>query len=124
MKRGRIQSTHPYPRTARLNELLHEILADAIERLDDPRLELVTVMNVEVEPDLRHATVFVDTPVGESRDDEMITALDSHRVVLQGAIARQARVKRTPMLSFRPDPIERSAARVEDVLRHLRDDGD
>jgi ribosome-binding factor A len=124
MKRTRTSGTHPYPRTARLNELLHEILADAIERLDDPRLELVTVMSVEVEPDLHHATVFVDSPVGESRDDEMIAALESHRVALQGAIARQARVKRTPTLSFRPDQIERSAARVEDVLRQLRDDGD
>src|SRR4051812_10596607 len=122
MKRGRTQTTHPYPRTARLNELLHEIVADAIERLDDPRLELVTVMSVEVEPDLRHAIVYVDTPLGEGRDDEMIAALDSHRVALQAAIARQARMKRTPTLTFRPDLVERSASRVEDLLRSLHDD--
>ncbi|MGZ4886952.1 MAG: hypothetical protein ACXVJK_04325, partial [Candidatus Aminicenantales bacterium] len=35
-----------------------------IERIDDERLDLVTVMTVEVEPDLRHATVYVDTPTG------------------------------------------------------------
>jgi ribosome-binding factor A len=122
MKRGRTQGVHPYPRTARLNELLHQIVADAIERLDDPGLELVTVMSVEVEPDLRHAIVYVDTPLGETRDEEMITALEAHRVALQAAIARQARVKRTPMLTFRPDPVERSASRVEDVLRHLHND--
>jgi len=122
MKRGRTQGTHPYPRTARLNELLHQIVADAIERLDDPRLELVTVMSVEVEPDLHHAVVYVDTPLGDTRDDEMIAALESHRVALQAAIARQARVKRTPTLTFRPDQVERSASRVEDVLRHLHDD--
>ena len=101
---------------------MHQIVADAIERLDDRRLELVTVMSVEVEPDLRHATVYVDTPLGEARDDEMIAALESHRVALQAAIARQARVKRTPTLTFRPDQVERSASRVEDVLRHLHDD--
>jgi len=122
MKRGRSQGVHSYPRTARLNELLHQILADAIERLDDQRLELVTVMSVEVEPDLRHAIVYVDTPFGEARDDEMIAALESHRVALQAAIAHQARVKRTPTLAFRPDQVERSASRVEDVLRHLHDD--
>jgi ribosome-binding factor A len=121
MKR-RMQGTHSYPRTARLNELLHEIVAEAIERLDDDRLDLVTVMSVEVEPDLHHATVYVDTPIGEARDDDMIAALEQHRVALQSAIARQARVKRTPTLTFRPDPVERSAARVEDVLRHLHDD--
>ena len=122
MKR-RMQGTHSYPRTARLNELLHEIVAEAIERLDDDRLDLVTVMSVEVEPDLHHATVYVDTPIGEARDDDMIAALEQHRVALQSAIARQARVKRTPTLTFRPDPVERSAARVEDLLRHLHDDG-
>ena len=122
MKRGRTQGTHSYPRTARLNELVHQILADEIERLDDPRLELVTVMSVEIEPDLRHAVVYVDTPFGEARDDEMIAALESHRVALQASIARQARMKRTPTLTFRPDQIERSASRVEDVLRHLHDD--
>jgi ribosome-binding factor A len=122
MKRGRTQGMHPYPRTARLNELLHQILADAIERLDDAHLDLVTVMSVEVEPDLRHAIVYVDTPLNEASDDEMIAALESHRVALQASIAREARVKRTPTLTFRPDPIERSASRVEDVLRHLHDD--
>lgn len=122
MKRGHTQGTHSYPRTARLNELLHQILADEIERLDDPRLELVTVMSVEIEPDLRHAVVYVDTPFGEARDEEMITALETHRVALQASIARQARMKRTPTLTFRPDQVERSASRVEDVLRHLHDD--
>jgi ribosome-binding factor A len=113
---------HPYPRTARLNELLHQIVADAIERIDDGHLELVTVMSVEVEPDMRHAVVYVDTPIREARDDEIIAALESHRVALQAAIAREARIKRTPTLTFRPDQVERSAARVEDVLRHLGDD--
>jgi len=121
MKRGRTQGAHSYPRTARLNELLHQIVADAIERLDDQPLELVTVMSVEVEPDLHHATVYVDTPFDEASDDEMIAALESHRVALQSAIARQARMKRTPTLAFRPDQVERSASRVEDVLRHLHD---
>jgi ribosome-binding factor A len=48
--------------------------------------------------------------------------LHEHRIVLQAAIARQARIKRTPMLAFRPDPVERQAARVEEVLRHLHHD--
>jgi ribosome-binding factor A len=122
MKRGRTQGTHSYPRTARLNELMHQIVAEAIERIDDSRLDLVTVMSVEVEPDLRHAVVYVDTPLSETRDEEMIAALDAHRVALQREIARQARIKRTPTLTFRPDQVERSAARVEDVLRHLHDD--
>lgn len=115
-------SSHRYPRTARLNELLQQIIAEEIERIDDDRLDLVTVMSVDVEPDLRHATVYVDTPTGADRDEEMLQALGEHRIALQGAIGRQARMKRTPMLAFRPDLVERQAARVEDVIRHLHEE--
>lgn len=113
-----------YPRTARLKELLHQIIAEEIERIDDERLELVTVMDVEVEPDLRHATIFVDTPTGPDRDEEMLAALDEHRVRLQASIARQTRIKRTPLLAFRVDEVERSAGHLEDLLRelHIEDD--
>ena len=49
-----------YPRTARLNQLFHEILAEELEKVDDERLELVTIMSVDCESDLRHATVYYD----------------------------------------------------------------
>src|SRR3954453_14210618 len=110
-----MSSSRRYPRTARLNELLHQIVAEEIERIDDERLDLVTVMSVVVEPDLRHATVYVDTPTGAERDEEMLAGLAEHRIALQKAIARQARVKRTPLLAFRVDEVERQAARVEQV---------
>ncbi|MEY2456865.1 MAG: ribosome-binding factor [Acidimicrobiaceae bacterium] len=115
----RRRPAHPYPRTARLSALVHEILADELERIDDERLLLVTIMSVVVEPDLRHATVFVDTPEGADRDAEVIEALEEMRIRLQAAVAKQARMKRTPLLAFKPDTVEREAGRVEDVLRDL-----
>ena len=52
------------PRMRRVNESVREALADILEsELSDPRLELVTVTDVEVAPDLRHATVFVTAHV-------------------------------------------------------------
>jgi ribosome-binding factor A len=40
-------------------------------------------------------------------------------VALQAAIARQARIKRTPELEFRPDPAVRTGERVERILRDV-----
>ena len=51
-------STRRYPRTARVNEVMLEVLADELERMSDPRLELVTLTGVDVAADLRHATVY------------------------------------------------------------------
>jgi ribosome-binding factor A len=119
----RRKPAHPYPRVARLNELVRQILADELERTDDERLQLVTIMSVVVEPDLRHATVLVDTPEGAERDEAVIEALNEVRIRLQRAIASQARMKRTPVLAFKPDTVEREAGRVEDVLRDLESDG-
>jgi ribosome-binding factor A len=122
-KRARQHTTaRDYPRTARLNQLFHEILAEELERMDDDRLELVTIMSVTCESDLRHATVYYDSLGGEDDDDEVLKALAEHRHTLQGAIGRQARVKRTPELLFKPDDVGRGAARLEEVLRQLHDE--
>ena len=120
----RRRPAHPYPRTARLNELVRQILADELERTDDDRLQLVTIMSVAVDSDMRHATVFVDTPEGDERDEEVVEALEEIRIRLQRAVGSQARMKRTPILAFKPDTVERQAGRVEDVLRELDVDPD
>jgi ribosome-binding factor A len=120
----RTQPARQYPRTARINELVREIAADEIERLDDERLELVAITAVEVEPDLRHAVVWFDSLSGEADDEAVLEAFGEARVALQAAIGRQARLKRTPMLSFKPDPAIRTAERVEQIIREQhRDDG-
>ena len=50
MSRPKYTSQRQYPRTARINELLREILADELERIDDERLDLVTVTGVTSTP--------------------------------------------------------------------------
>lgn len=115
-----------YPRTARLNHLVQEIVAEEIERIDDDRLGLLTVVGVDVESDLRHATVWY-TSLGDEgetgeTDAPVVEALADHRPRLQAAIGRQARLKRTPELSFKPDVVIRQAERVEQILRDLASD--
>lgn len=109
-----------YSRLDRVNEALREVLGDELERIDDERLELVTVTGVRVDPDLRHARVWFDT-LGDH--ETVAEALAEQRVRLQAAIARQMRLKRTPELSFSPDPAIAVGTRVEEILRGLhRDD--
>jgi ribosome-binding factor A len=122
-KRTRSHHTaRDYPRTARLNRLFQEILAEELVLIDDDRLELVTVLSVDVEGDLRRATVYYDSLAGADGDELVLEALGEARGRLQRAIGAQARVKRTPERVFKPDDVARGAARLEEVLRSLHDD--
>ncbi len=110
-------SRREYPRHLRVSELLREIVADELERIDDDRLQRMAVTHVDVDPDFRRAIVLVDTLRGEEDDAEVLSALAEHRVRLQAAIGRQARLRRTPTLEFRPDVAIRRGERIEAVLR-------
>ena len=117
MARRRTHQRHrDYPRTARLNELLREIIAEALDRLDDDRLQLVTVTAVDVDADLKRATVYV-AAIDPDADEEVLEALAEERHRLQGAVAREARIKRTPELVFQVDDVLRTAERIDELLR-------
>ena len=114
---SRNATTHAYPRSARLGETLREVLADELVRIDDERLEFVTVTRVEVDPEMNRGIVFFDSLAGEDGDALILQAFSDHRKRLQGAIGKQVRAKKTPILSFRPDEVIRSAERIEKILR-------
>ncbi|HVC25372.1 MAG TPA: ribosome-binding factor A [Acidimicrobiales bacterium] len=107
----------PYPRVARVNALLQEILAEQLERLADvdERLRLLTVTAVECEPGLRQAVVFMASLPGDGAE-----ALEEHRRALQRAIGIEARLKRTPALAFRADPSVEAGAKVDAALRRAK----
>lgn len=105
-----------YPRMARVNEVVREVVAEELGRQSqaDERLILLTVTAVEVEPDLRRARVLF-----AELTEDAAHALGDRRVELQEAISRQVRMKRTPQLSFEVDPAVVQGRRVDDILRHL-----
>jgi ribosome-binding factor A len=116
-RHGESRALGSYPRVARINELLREVLAEELERFadTDERLRLPTVTGVEVTGDLSSAKVYMS-----SLDDAVSEALAEHRAHLQRAIGRQVRMKRTPKLQFVPDPAVAEGAKVEGILRRLK----
>lgn len=120
MARGRGSGGHRYPRSARVGETLREIIAEELVRIDDERLEFVTVTGIQVDNELNRAHVYFDSLAGEDGDDAIVEALGEHRARLQSSIGRQIRAKKTPILDFRPDVALRSAERIDDILREDR----
>lgn len=109
---------HRYARTARVNQLLREIVADELERIGDvdPRVGLLTVTGVVTDADFQRATVYL-----ASLSPEAAEALDEDRVRLQAAIARQVRLRRTPLLRFVADPAIETGTRIEEIIRRFDD---
>ncbi len=109
-------ATRRYPRSARVNEILREVLADELGRMEDidDGLGLLTITAVRCDPDLRHALVMFS-----SLGDEAEETLGLARVRLQAAISKQVRLKRTPQLRFAADPAVAEGQKVEEILRNL-----
>ncbi|MEM9012986.1 MAG: 30S ribosome-binding factor RbfA [Pseudomonadota bacterium] len=105
-KRSSRAGAGPSQRTLRVGEAIRRALADVLARgdLHDPDLAglSITVGEVRVSPDLRHAKVHV-SPLGGEDVDRVVTALDRHQTTLRAAVNRQVRLKYSPELRFLPD---------------------
>ena len=118
MARRRESRPSNYSRSARLGELLREILASELARLDDDRLELASVTGVETSVELSQATVYIS-----ALDDEAATvaleAFEEHRLHLKQAVARSSAVRKVPDLVFALDPSITAGERIDRILRDL-----
>jgi ribosome-binding factor A len=109
-------------RMRRVNEAVREVLSARLaEGLKDPRVGFVTVTAVETSPDLRHARVFVSVLGGEDERRASLTGLGSAHGLLQGAIAAELRLKRTPTLEFLYDESIDRGMRISQLLEEDRD---
>ena len=108
----------------RVNESVRQVLSEQVRRLKDPRIGFVTVTAVETSPDLRQARVFVSVLGGERTRAQTLAGLDAAHSVLQGAIARELRMKRTPQLTFEYDPSVERGVRMTKLIDELAPDDD
>jgi ribosome-binding factor A len=106
-------------RMRRVNESVRQVLSESLGDLKDPRIGFVTVTGVETSPDLRHAKVFVSVLGSAKKRDATISGLNSSHGVLQAALARELRLKRTPQLTFEYDPTVERGVRLSALIDEL-----
>jgi ribosome-binding factor A len=105
-------------RMLRVNAILREVLAEEVERLNDARLDMVSITGVDTSPNLRNALVYVDVLDTEAHEPALAALRGASRR-LQAAIGREVRMKFTPSLDFAIDPGVVSGERIEAILREL-----
>jgi len=120
--RSRPRAKRNYPRTARLNSLMQQIIAGYFERVNDDKLDFFTITGVEVDSDLNKARVFVSTLDDDDYDNnELLVNLAKHRISIQSEINKQSHMRKTPEVVFEFDPAIREGARIEQILKKIQD---
>ena len=106
-------------RMRRVDEAIREVLSEAIPGLKDPRVGFVTVTGVRTTSDLKQATVWLSVLAPEPKRSATLDALAGAAGVLQGAINRELRLRRTPQLVFAYDPSVERGVRLSKLIDEL-----
>jgi ribosome-binding factor A len=109
----------PSQRQLRVGEVLRHALAEILLRgeIVDPDLRgmLITISEVRASPDIRNATVYIQTAPEQAK--KAVEVLSRHRKFLRGALARRVDLRYVPDLIFRFDSSINEASRIDTLLR-------
>jgi ribosome-binding factor A len=107
-------------RVLRVGEQVRHVLSEILQRGDvhDEVLaqHLVSITEVRMSPDLRHATVFVKPLLGKD-EDVVIKALRTNTAYLQREVAHRVKMKYAAKLKFLADESFDEGSHIDQLLR-------
>ncbi len=106
----------------KVNELVREVVAEAVLDLKDPRIGFLTITGAETSPDLRHAVIFYSVLGTEEEKVETAEALRRSASRLQAVIGSETRLRYTPVLEFRVDPAIDQGIRISQILSDMSEE--
>ncbi len=103
-------------------EIAHEINAMLAGELKDPRLEgNVCVSEVRVQPDMKHARVFVSVRTESSKEQsDAIKALEHAAGYIRHELIERLQLRRLPDLHFTLDLSQEHVERIERLLKQMK----
>ncbi|WP_341869955.1 30S ribosome-binding factor RbfA [Sphingomicrobium sediminis] len=116
----RATATEPSVRMLRVGEQVRHALSEVLSRGDvhDEALSStpISVTEVRMSPDLRHATVFVKPLLGGD-EEAILTALKRNVRYLRGEVSRRVNMKYSASLKFRADESFDEGGHIDSLLR-------
>jgi ribosome-binding factor A len=107
-----------------VGETLREALVEVFRQdLKDDRLAMVSVMEVEVSPDLHFARVFI-SGLNQEETKKIARELDAQRARIRHFLGQRVRLRFTPELDFRYDETTARAGRIEQLLSDINKKND
>lgn len=111
-------------RVDRLNSLLKEVLSDIIRhRVKNPAVsELITVTQVKITKDLRHAKVYISVIGDDIAKKKTMEALDRGKGFIAVQASKEVVMRYFPDLTFILDDSVDRHMRIEDILSKINED--
>ncbi|HLW58965.1 MAG TPA: 30S ribosome-binding factor RbfA [bacterium] len=107
-------------RIARLRELFKEEISTILQReMKDPRIGFVSVLDVELSQDLRHARVFVSILGDAEAKAKTMAGLANAHGFIRKELGRRIRLRHMPAVSFRLDESIERGVRIQRLLRQV-----
>jgi ribosome-binding factor A len=104
-------------RTAhQIRVLLSELL---LRNTRDPRLQDVTITEVQIDRELQYADVYVNALGDESRQEEVMAALEKAAAYLRRELGPRLQLRTVPNLHFHWDPTLAHAEYISQLLDSL-----
>lgn len=101
---------------AQVAKRVMELTAQAVRKLKDPRVGMVTITDARMTPDLREATIFYTVLGDEDQVKSSAAALERATGHLRTTVGRALGMRHTPSLSFVADTVPEHAHRIEELL--------
>lgn len=107
-------------RLLKAGEAIREVVAMAIlTEIRDPRVKNITVIGVEVAPDMREAKVLISIMGSESQQATSLRGLKNSAGFLQAKIAERIDTRYTPKLTFVADEGVKKSLAVAQILDQI-----
>jgi len=102
-------------------EIGHEINAMLAGELKDPRLEgSVVASEVRVQPDMKHARVFISVKGTNKEQTDAIKALEHAAGFIKRELMERLQLRRLPELHFTLDLSQEHVERIEQLLKEMK----
>lgn len=107
-------------RTEKIREFIKEQVGEIIQQqVKDPRIGFVSVTDVEVSADLRHAKIFVSVLGDEDAKTATMAGLGSALKFIRGELGRRLQMRFTPEIMFRLDTSIERGSRIASLIRDV-----
>lgn len=108
------------PKQERIADRIQLIVSELLLReLRDPRLQGITVTEVNIDRELQHANVYVNALGDEARAEEVMEGLESAAGFIRREVAQRLQLRSAPTIHYHWDPRLAYIEEIDDLLEHI-----